>query len=193
MSDQKSSFFKRHKILTVIGVIILLAIIGGAVGGGKKTNTNTGSNGDSSKPNTAKTENKATTAKLNEVARDGKFEFTVASVECGKPSVGTNEYLTKQAQGQFCLVNVTAKNIGSEAQTFDSSSQYLYDAANSKFSADGTASLYANPQGSTFLNQINPGNSVSGILVFDVPKDKTPVTAELHDSPFSGGVKVTLQ
>jgi hypothetical protein len=189
MSDQKSSFFKRHKILTVIGVIILLVIIGGAVGGGNKTKTSTGSG----KPDTAKTENKATTAKLNEVARDGKFEFTVASVECGKPSVGTNEYLTKQAQGQFCLVNVTAKNIGSEAQTFDSSSQYLYDAANSKFSADGTASLYANPQGSTFLNQINPGNSVSGILVFDVPKDKTPVTAELHDSPFSRGVKVTLQ
>jgi hypothetical protein len=191
MSDQKSSFFKRHKILTVIGVIILLAIIGGAVGGGNKTKTST--NGGSSKSDTAKTENKATMAKLNEVARDGKFEFTVASVECGKPSVGTNEYLTKTAQGQFCLVNVTAKNIGSEAQTFDSSSQYLYDAANSKFSADGTASLYANPQGSTFLNQINPGNSVSGILVFDVPKDKTPVTAELHDSPFSGGVKVTLQ
>jgi hypothetical protein len=193
MSDQKSSFFKRHKILTVIGVIILLAIIGGAVGGGNKTKTSTDTNGGSSKSDTAKTKNKATTAKLNEVARDGKFEFTVASVECGKPSVGTNEYLTKTAQGQFCLVNVTAKNIGSEAQTFDSSSQYLYDAANSKFSADGTASLYANPQGSTFLNQINPGNSVSGILVFDVPKDKTPVTAELHDSPFSGGVKVSLQ
>jgi hypothetical protein len=193
MSKDNKNWFGRHKVLTVIGVIILLAIIGGAVGGGNKTNTNTGSNSDSSKPDTAKTENKAATAKLNEVARDGKFEFTVASVECGKPSVGTNEYLTKQAQGQFCLVNVTAKNIGSEAQTFDSSSQYLYDAANSKFSADGTASLYANPQGSTFLNQINPGNSVSGILVFDVPKDKTPVTAELHDSPFSGGVKVTLQ
>lgn len=192
MSDQKSSFFKRHKILTVLGIIILLAIIGGAVGGGNKTNTSTGSS-DTSKPEQAKTENKATTAKLNEVARDGKFEFTVASVECGKPSVGTNEYLTKRAQGQFCLVTVTAKNIGSEAQTFDSSSQYLYDAANSKFSADGTASLYANPQGSTFLNQINPGNSVNGILVFDIPKDKTPVTAELHDSPFSGGVKVTLQ
>jgi hypothetical protein len=193
MSDQKSSFFKRHKILTVISVIILLLIIGGAVGGGNKTNTSTGSNSDSSKPEPAKTENKAATAKLNEVARDGKFEFTVASVECGKPSVGTNEYLTQQAQGQFCLVNVNVKNIGSEAQTFDSSSQYLYDAADSKFSADGTASLYANPQGSTFLNQINPGNSVNGILVFDVPKDKTPVTAELHNSPFSGGVKVTLQ
>ena len=191
MSSDKGSFFKRHKILTVIGVIVLLAIIGGAAGGGNKTSNNSGTTNTNE---TKKAEQaKPATSKLNEVARDGKFEFTVASVECGKPSVGTNEYLTKQAQGQFCLVNVTVKNIGSEAQTFDSSSQYLYDAANSKFSADGTASLYANPQGSTFLNQINPGNSVSGILVFDVPKDKTPVTAELHDSPFSGGLKVTLQ
>ena len=191
MCSDKGSFFKRHKILTVIGVIVLLAIIGGAAGGGNKTSNNSGTTNTNE---TKKAEQaKPATSKLNEVARDGKFEFTVASVECGKPSVGTNEYLTKQAQGQFCLVNVTVKNIGSEAQTFDSSSQYLYDAANSKFSADGTASLYANPQGSTFLNQINPGNSVSGILVFDVPKDKTPVTAELHDSPFSGGVKVTLQ
>ncbi len=191
MSSDRGSFFKRHKILTVIGVIVLLAIIGGAAGGGNKTSNNSGTTNTNE---TKKAEQaKPATSKLNEVARDGKFEFTVASVECGKPSVGTNEYLTKQAQGQFCLVNVTVKNIGSEAQTFDSSSQYLYDAANSKFSADGTASLYANPQGSTFLNQINPGNSVSGILVFDVPKDKTPVTAELHDSPFSGGVKVTLQ
>ena len=191
MSSDRGSFFKRHKILTVIGVIVLLAIIGGAAGGGNKTSNNSGTTNTNE---TKKAEQaKPATSKLNEVARDGKFEFTVASVECGKPSVGTNEYLTKQAQGQFCLVNVSVKNIGSEAQTFDSSSQYLYDAANSKFSADGTASLYANPQGSTFLNQINPGNSVSGILVFDVPKDKTPVTAELHDSPFSGGVKVTLQ
>lgn len=183
------NWFKKHKILTVIGVIVLLAIIGGAAGG-DKTATNSGDN----KSETAKTESKpATTAKLNEVARDGKFEFTVTSVECGKTSAGTNQYLQKQAQGQFCFVNVTVKNIGNEAQTFDSSSQYLYDAANAKFSADGTASLYANPEGSTFLNQINPGNSVSGILVFDLPKDKTPVTAELHDSAFSGGVKVSLQ
>lgn len=187
--DKSGSWFGRHKILTAIGALIVVGIIASAAGGGSKTNTNTGSNDNKQ----AKTENKPATAKIGEVARDGKFEYTVASVECGKTSAGTNEYLTKQAQGQFCFVNVTVKNIGNEAQTFDSSSQYLYDAANAKFSADGTASLYANPQGSTFLNQINPGNSVSGILVFDLPKDKTPVTAELHDSAFSGGVKISLQ
>lgn len=189
MTDNKKSWFARHKVLTVILALVIIGGIAGAAGGGNKTTTNT----DNSSGNTQKTDNKAVVAKIGETARDGKFEYTVASVECGKTSAGTNQYLTKQAQGQFCFVNVTVKNIGNEAQTFDSSSQYLYDAANAKFSADSTASLYANPEGSTFLNQINPGNSVSGILVFDLPKDKTPVTAELHDSAFSGGIKVNLQ
>ncbi len=188
--DKTGNWFKRHKILTVIGAFIVIGIIASAADGSKSTTTTSG--GDK-RSDTAKTNSKPAMAKVGEVARDGKFEFTVASMECGKTSVGTNEYLTKQAQGQFCLVNVTVKNIGNEAQTFDSSSQYLYDAANAKFSADGTASLYANPQGSTFLNQINPGNSVTGILVFDLPKDKTPTTAELHDSAFSGGIKISLQ
>lgn len=192
--QEKKSWFRRHKILTVILALVVLGGIVSAAGGGGKTNTNTSGSGNDAKPaSEAKPENKPVMAKIGETVNDGKFSFTVASVECGKSTVGTNEYLTKQAQGQFCLVTTTIKNIGTEAQTFDSSSQFLYDAANAKFSADGTASLYANPQGSTFLNMINPGNEVKGILVFDLPKDKVPTSAELHDSAFSGGVKVTLQ
>lgn len=43
MADKKQgNWFGRHKILTVIGVIVLLAIIGGAAGGGNK-NTSTSS------------------------------------------------------------------------------------------------------------------------------------------------------
>lgn len=190
MSDTKQNWFAKHKVLTVILAVIAVAIVASAAGSGNKSASTGGSDKSSS---SKKAGNKPATAKLGETARDGKFEFIVASIECGKTSAGTNEYLTKQAQGQFCFVNMTIKNIGTEAQTFDSSSQYLFDSANAKFSADSTASLYANPQGSTFLNQINPGNSVTGIVVFDLPKDKTPTTAELHDSGLSDGVKVTLQ
>jgi hypothetical protein len=185
------NWVKKHKILTVVIAIFALIVIVAIAGGGDSANNNA----KSSDKNTSTEQGQPATkvAKLNEAARDGKFEFTVSSVECGKSSVGTNEYLTKQAQGQFCLVNVNVKNIGTEAQTFDSSSQYLFDAAEAKYSADGSASIYANPSGSTFLNQINPGNSVSGVLVFDLPKDKTPVSAQLHDSPMSNGVQISLQ
>jgi hypothetical protein len=44
-----------------------------------------------------------------------------------------------------------------------------------------------------FLNQINPGDSVHGKLYFDLPKGDTAVTAQLHDSTFSGGVTISLR
>ena len=44
----------------------------------------------------------------------------------------------------------------------------------------------------TFLNEINPGNSAKGRLIYDVPKSVKLTKMELHDSPFSGGVEVSL-
>ncbi len=43
------------------------------------------------------------------------------------------------------------------------------------------------------FDEINPGNSTTGTIVFDVPDESTIVDAELHDSAFSGGVTVNLQ
>jgi hypothetical protein len=75
-----------------------------------------------------------------------------------------------------------------------SSNQKLLNADGKQYSADDTATMYASSDGSgSWYNNINPGNSVEGTIVFDIPKDQTPVTAELHDSAFSGGVKVNLQ
>lgn len=187
MAEKKRIWFARHKVLTVIGVIVLLAIIGGAAGGGNKSTTSSNGSKDT------KTQAKAETAKVGQAANDGKFEFTVTSVECGKASVGANQYLTKTAQGQYCLLNVSVKNIGDQAQSLVSSNQYLLNASGQKYSADDTATLYNAPNGTSWYNDINPGNSVTGAIVFDIPKDQAPATAELHDSAFSGGVKVNLQ
>ena len=187
MSAKGKNWFARHKVLSVIMALILVGIIAGAAGGGNKTNNNSsGSNNKST--STSKTQ----MAKIGEAARDGKFEFTVKSITCGKPNVGSS-YSTKTAQGQYCLLDVSVKNIGSEAQSLYSGNQYLYNASGQKYSADDTATLYAAPSSNSWYNDINPGNSVEGEIVFDIPKDQTPVTAELHDSALSGGVKVGLQ
>jgi hypothetical protein len=85
------------------------------------------------------------------------------------------------------------KNIGKEAQLFDGSSQKAYDAKGTEFSNDSTAEIYANEDNATFLQQINPGNGVKGQLIFDVPKGTKPAHVVLHDSPFSGGIKVPLE
>ena len=184
--DKSGNWFKRHKLLTVILVIILIGTIAGS-GSDKKSNTSTGSSepaGSSTAP---------TTAALNQAVRDGQFEFTVASAPCGKPTVtDASGFITKSAQGKYCMVNVTVKNIGDKAQYFSATDQKLLNAAGQQYSADYEATSVNSDHNDSFMSQINPGNSVQGVMVFDIPKDQTPVTMELHDSSFSGGVKVTL-
>jgi hypothetical protein len=121
--------------------------------------------------------------------RDGKFEFVVKSISCGHSHVG-DSIMGADAQGQFCLVKMSVKNIGNESQTFDDSSQYAFDANNKKFSADSEADLDMNSD--AWLADINPGNQPTGTVAFDMPKGDKIVKMELHDSPFSGGVAVNV-
>lgn len=172
------------------GVIVVLVIIGIAFGdSGDSTSNNTGNSSKSESSN----DSQPTTAGIGQPARDGKFEFVVKNIKCGKTSVGTGEFLTKKAQGQFCLLNVTVKNIGDEPQSLFADNQYLFNASGQKYSADSTAMIYAAPENDTWYSEINPGNSVEGAIVFDIPKDQTPTLAELHDSAFSGGIEVNLK
>jgi hypothetical protein len=130
--------------------------------------------------------------RLGQPTHDGKFQFTVTKVQTGVSRIGTTD-LGKAAQGQFVLLYVTVRNIGGEAQTFDSSSQYVYDAATPhQYSADSDAAVYLD-QSQSFLNDIHPGNAVSGIVVFDMPKGVSPTLATLHDSPSSAGVTINLK
>ncbi len=108
MAKEKSTnWFMRHKVITVILALVVIGVISSAAGGSKG-----GTSSSSSKSSTSKA---ATTAKIGQAANDGKFEFTVSSVQCGQASVGSNQYLTKTAQGQYCLLNVSVKNIGDQA------------------------------------------------------------------------------
>lgn len=129
---------------------------------------------------------------MNEPARDGKFQFTVSSLECGIATIGDG-FLSSEAQGQFCLLGVTVENIGDKAQLFTASNQVLLDEQGREFSADGGVTLIHNDEGDGWLTEINPGNGVRAEIVFDVPRNVTLVQARLHDSMFSDGVVVHLE
>ncbi len=129
---------------------------------------------------------------IGDPARDGKFEFAVQKAECGAAEVGSGG-LSETAQGQFCLVTISVKNIGDEARTMSDSNQEGIGSNGAKYSTNSVAGLYANADNALWLEEINPGNQVSGVLVYDVPKDVRLVALELHDSAFSGGVKVSLE
>src|SRR5690625_840634 len=128
---------------------------------------------------------------MGEVAQDGKFEFVVTEVETGVEQVGS-EYLNETAQGQFVLVHLEVTNVGDKAQTLYDSSQHLIDTDGREHSADSSAGIYIEDN-KVLLTEITPGNTLSGVLVFDIPADATPASVDLHDSMFSGGVTISLE
>ncbi|WP_203914812.1 DUF4352 domain-containing protein [Rhizocola hellebori] len=173
----------RWTMLGIAGALVMICCGGGLVA------YVTGDSGDTRAAEEAN--GRVSVATLGVPVRDGLFEFTVHSVRCGESKVGS-DYLSKTAQGQFCLVNLQVKNIGKEARTFDFGNQQAFGEENTKYSSDGAASLYANDQSEAFLNEINPGNAITADVVFDIGKGAKLLAVELHDSAFSGGVKVRL-
>jgi hypothetical protein len=178
-------WYKKKRFI-IPAAFVLIGVVSSATGGGGSTST------DSSSA-TTKTETTGSTITepgIGTQVSDGKFTFVVNSVKCGVASVGSADFGSK-AQGQFCIVDVSVSNTGTESQMMDTSSMYLYDAENRKFSTT-TAAMFYMENNDLWLTDINPGNSIDGKLVFDLPVGATPISMELHDSMFSGGVTVQL-
>jgi hypothetical protein len=156
-----------------------------------ETTTRTGATA-STKAMTKTTEPAPEVAGIGDAVQDGKFEFVVSKVSCGKSHIGRTDF-GKDAQGQYCTVNVKVANIGKEARTLDAPSQYLYGTGGQRFNPFTEAVLYPGlDETRALLEDINPENSVNGVLVYDIPKNEKPTKIELHDSPSSGGVTVEL-
>jgi hypothetical protein len=128
---------------------------------------------------------------IGQPVRDGRFEFVVSRVDCSKSQVGL-EYLHRTAKGRFCVVSLSITNIADEPQFFLGRAQQAFDAGGTKFTDDAVAGFFANRNATAFLDKIDPGERISGRLVFDVPKKTTLTAMELHDSFFSGGARVVL-
>lgn len=192
-------WYKKPSRVIPLGLVGLMAASIALSGGGESTTA----------PSTADTVAAATTEKttdesaaeqvtetatagIGDAVRDGKFEFTVTDVRDGVDSVGS-EYLNETAQGAYTLVTLTVENIGDEPQMFHDSNVTGIDSKGRELASDTGAGIYANENGEGFLTDINPGNSVSAVVVFDVAKGQTLDQIMVKDSAFSGGATITLK
>ncbi|MFF3062979.1 DUF4352 domain-containing protein [Oerskovia sp. NPDC057915] len=185
------SFFARHRLLTVflasLALVVVMAVASnlvgratpagaagavGAVGAGGAADPDEGAPG------------------LGAAVRDGKLEFTVMAVEPGVTHVG-DELLGADPQGQFVLLHVVVTNVGDAARRVDAGAQRLVDTQGREHSADPTAGGHLG-DAESFLDDVGPGSSIEGVVVFDVPADVVPASVELHDSFMSGGTTVAL-
>jgi Domain of unknown function (DUF4352) len=128
---------------------------------------------------------------LNTPVRDGKFEFVVTSVSCGHKSVGVGP-ISAKAKGRYCLVDLSVENVSSSGQLLLDGIQRGFDAEGTSYTPDSGAGVIANTGLSILISTIDPGQKVTGTIVFDVPNGVEITKLELHDSAFSQGATVTI-
>jgi hypothetical protein len=129
---------------------------------------------------------------LNQPVRDGMLQFTVTKMSCGHASVSIGE-ITRSAQGQFCLITLTVANVGRQARAFSEGFQKAIGDDDSNYTPDSAAGFIVNSGAATIWTVVNPGNHVSGTIVFDIPRERRIVRLELHDQAFSDGAELPLR
>jgi hypothetical protein len=169
--------------LTVLVVVVVVAR-----GGGRPAA------GESGKPAaSATTAASASTAPapepagLGEKVRVGDFQVVVKGVDCSKTKVGKAP-LDSTANGKYCLVTVTVTNVGGEELYFNSSDQKIYGDGVA-YRNDSIAESWANDDTDP-SDVLKPGKSLTGMLVFDVPKETDVDGVILHAEWDTAGVRV---
>ncbi|UVI37357.1 DUF4352 domain-containing protein [Brevibacterium spongiae] len=181
-------------------VIIVVIAIGSALGGGgdEATGSSEENAADAQPSGTSADEKKAAEPAeeaaygIGDTVSADDWEVTVASVKDGVSKVG-DEYLGVEAQGQFVQIELSVKNTGSEPNYFFEDDIKLGDDNGNTYSADSEAGIYAAEDNILFLEEINPGNTAKGVLVFDVPEDVDANRLTFAGGLFSDPVEISLQ
>lgn len=177
--------------LVIAGLALTGCSAGGATAGGATAGGAT-HGVDSSSPSTAAAAPATPAAPgLNTPVKAGSFEYTATGSKEVGTTVGTSP-LTQTAQGTYVEVDLTIKNVGNSSATFVSNYVKIVDATGKTYDADPTATLYANPNQSAWVAAINPGNSITGPILFDVPVGTKAVSIRVSDNMFSKGETISL-
>ena len=183
-------WYKKKRFIG-LGLIAIIVIIVIAANSGSKSNNTNNSTATTAGGSTATTAAPGTPG-LNQVALDGSFAFTVASVSCNQTTLGSAPITTDAPAGsQWCVASMTVKNVKTSAQDFMASNQKATDANGNQLSADDVASIYI-PGTDSSLSTVNPGVTIQATVPFRLASGDTIKSLQLHDSAFSGGVTVKV-
>ena len=166
-TDQRN-FFGKHKIITGILALVIIGGIGSSLGDDKSKTTQAPVASSASAPDPKPVE-----LSKEGISSDVKIAVTGFT---SKDSIGDNQYSTAKAQGVFKIVSISLTNNQKDAITIDSNSFKLFDDQDREFSYSSEAQIAMmssmnGKQESFFLKKINPGMTIGGQIVFDIPKD----------------------
>ena len=136
------------------------------------------------------------TAVIGQETTVGAFTVTVTGVECTAGPLGTAPVI-RTPEGRFCVASLQIRNDGLAPRSFPAPFQRITDGTR-RFGPD-TVTTRSRPalvlaSGARELTPIplNPGLTVEGVLVFDLPPDVEPTALELRAGPRGRAVQVAL-
>jgi hypothetical protein len=169
MAETKNkNWFRRHWILTGLGILILLGIVMGIMGGGSDTKSA-----------------QIVEYSLNEKVEHGDFAYTIHGIE-KKSEIGEyilDSFFGEKASGVFVIVDLTVENIAKESKTLSSNSFQIKDSQDRTFDTS-SAWIYLKEDVRFAFEQMQPGLPKKGKIVFDVP-DNEKYTLQIRRSTFS--------
>jgi hypothetical protein len=127
--------------------------------------------------------------KLPKAASTDEFSITFSKIDCSKKKIGSG-WASTTADGVYCIVTATMKNISKKSAYVPDSDITLIDANDNEFEHDAGLSMYL--KGTFFLDKVSPGNKKTGFLVYDVPKGTKPAQLVISGGWFSDDVIVKL-
>lgn len=177
--DQRN-FFMKHKIITGILVLVILAGIGSAVNNNqpKKVGENNKSAAASSS-DTKKNESK--TFKVGDVVQLKNLKVTVNKVY----NVKGDEYTKPKDGNEFLAIDCTVENISDKEQTVSSILMFKVvdkDGRACEYSITGQTAAKAGQMDGT----IGAGRKLTGVYVVEVPKGQAGLELEFDSSLFTG-------
>jgi hypothetical protein len=168
VQEIKHNWFRRHWIISIILVILIIGIIGSAFDSSSNNASNTANSGIKA------TQEEAKTYSIGDSIQAGDFTWKITgsstATEIGQDIGGS--FFGEKADGIFIILDVEVTNTGNSAQYLMDSYLKLVDDQGREFSPNSAAAIYLKPEGSALMfEQVNPGITKKGKIVFDVPVD----------------------
>ncbi|TJX14995.1 DUF4352 domain-containing protein [Tissierella creatinini] len=177
--DQRS-FFKKHKILTGILVLVLIGSIGATLGDDPEQKSKVDeptqqavTSNELSKEAVEEEKPKEEIYNIGESFVTGDLGVVVDSVEETTEFKSNNQFIDNvTTEGKFIVISAKLTNNDKESRTISSMQFRIIDNQDRSFDASNDTNLMVILGDEyLFLDDINPGMSKTGVFVFEVPND----------------------
>ena len=191
---KKKSIFKKWWFWIIVVIIIVIGFSG---------------NDDESKPSSSTQPDSGTsdniqqqdevTEKLYSIGESvvvGNLEFVVNNFEETTEITSNNMFIDSiTTQGKLVVIDATVKNNDKESRTIHGTMFKLIDDQGREFDTLNSGELMMIlGDANIFLEKVNPGLSVNGVFVFEIPADVESYSLELASGvAFAGGKVETVK